>query len=159
MTSVQIFIDVGRSFDKEFPHILDLAVSMDVVISGEFMLTCKGGDNANHLEQGNLGTPVDLGSSRESIRPVWPTPQGSPVLVLGLFFQIYAKLDAFSRRGGEGSNDFLDLEFLFSTYATQIPSLRDYYDLEQRRYFWRHYATTYVAFPEQVENMKTLLGV
>ncbi|KAJ6108460.1 hypothetical protein N7523_009783 [Penicillium sp. IBT 18751x] len=142
-TSVQVFIDVGRTFDQDFPHIPDLAVSMDVVIS----------------EQGNLGTPVDLGSSRESIMPVWPTPQGSPVLVLGLFFQIYAKLDAFSRRGGEGSNDFLDLEFLFSTYATQIPSLRDYYDLEQRRYFWRHYATAYVAFPEQVENMKTLLGV
>jgi len=114
---------------------------------------------ANYLEQGNLGTPADLGSSRESIMPVWPTPQGSPVLVLGLCFQIYAKLDAFSKRGGEGSNDFLDLEFLFSTYATEIPSLRDYYDLEQRRYFWRHYATTYVAFPEQVENMKTLLGV
>lgn len=118
-----------------------------------------GSENANYLEQGNLGTPADLGSSRESISPVWPTPQGSPVLVLGLFFQIYAKLDAFSTRGQQGSNDFLDLEFLLSTYATQIPSLRDYYDLEQRRYFWRQYAETYVSFPEQVENMRTLLGV
>lgn len=34
-TSVQIFIDVGRTFDKDFPHVPDLAVSMDVVISGE----------------------------------------------------------------------------------------------------------------------------
>lgn len=34
-TSVQIFIDTGRSVDGEFPHVPDLAVSMDIVISGE----------------------------------------------------------------------------------------------------------------------------
>lgn len=133
---------------------------MDVVISGEDVLgPCMYCCRANYLEQGNLGTPADLGSSRESISPFWPTPQGSPVMVLGLFFQIYAKLDAFSRRGGEGSNDFLDLEFLFMTYASDIPSLRDYYDLEQRRCFWRQYAATYASFPQQVENMRLLLGL
>lgn len=80
-------------------------------------------------------------------------------MVLGLFFQIYAKLDAFCRRGGEGSNDFLDLEFLFMTYASDIPSIRDYYDLEQRWCFWRQYAATHAAFPRQVENMRMLLGL
>lgn len=34
-TSVQIFIDTGQSFDGEFPQVPDLAVSMDIVISGE----------------------------------------------------------------------------------------------------------------------------
>lgn len=33
-TSVQVFIDTGRSVDGEFPHVPDLAVSMDIVISG-----------------------------------------------------------------------------------------------------------------------------
>lgn len=81
------------------------------------------------------------------------------MLVLGLVFQIYAKLDAFFRRGEQGSKDFLDLEFLFTQYAAQIPTFRDYYDLEQRRYFWTQYAEAYVAFPDQVENMRLLLGV
>ncbi|CAI7646168.1 unnamed protein product [Penicillium pancosmium] len=140
-TSVQIFIDTGRSFDGEFPQVPDLAVSMDIVISG------------------NLGTPSDLQSSREPINPYRPTPLGSPVLVLSLFFQIYAKLNAYSRRGDQRSKDFFDLEFLFTQYAAQVPTFRDYYDVEQRRYFWTQYATTYGAFPDQVENMRSLLGL
>ncbi|EPS28780.1 hypothetical protein POX_f07858 [Penicillium oxalicum] len=140
-TSVQVFIDTGRSVDGEFPHVPDLAVSMDIVISG------------------HLGTPEDLQSSREPINPRRPTPLGSPVLVLGLVFQIYAKLDAFFHRGEQGSKDFLDLEFLFTQYAADIPTFREYYDLEQRRYFWTQYAEAYVAFPDQVESMRALLGV
>ncbi|KAJ5112378.1 hypothetical protein N7532_000423 [Penicillium argentinense] len=140
-TSVQIFIDTGRSHDGEFPQVPDLAVSMDIVISG------------------NLGTPSDLQASREPINPYRPTPLRSPVLVLGLFFQIYAKLDAYARRGEQGSKDFLDLEFLLTQYAAQIPTFRDYYDVEQRRYFLMHYAATYGAFPDQVDNMRLLLGL
>lgn len=34
-TAVQVFIDTGRSVDGEFPHVPDLAVSMDIVISGK----------------------------------------------------------------------------------------------------------------------------
>lgn len=44
-TSVQIFIDTGRSVDDEFPHVPDLAVSMDIVISGksQFVIShCDG---------------------------------------------------------------------------------------------------------------------
>ncbi|KAJ5569807.1 uncharacterized protein N7459_009237 [Penicillium hispanicum] len=140
-TSVQIFIDTGRSVDGEFPDVPDLAVSMDIVISG------------------NLGTPEDLQSSREPIDPHRPTPLGSPVLVLGLVFQIFAKLEAFSRRGEQDSKDFLDLEFLFTQYAAQIPTFRDVYYIDQRRYFWMQYASKYVAFPDQVENMRSLLGL
>ncbi|KAJ6135771.1 hypothetical protein N7512_000931 [Penicillium capsulatum] len=140
-TSVQIFIDTGRTVDEDFPHVPDLAVSMDIVISG------------------NLGTPADLQSSREPINPSRPTPLGSPVLVLGLVFQIYAKLDAFSRRGEQGSKDFLDLEFLLTQYTAQIPTFRDCFAVEQRRYFWSQYAATYPAFPDQVENMRKLLGL
>lgn len=108
---------------------------------------------------GHLGTPEDLQSSREPINPRRPTPLGSPVLVLGLVFQIYAKLDAFSRRGEQDSKDFLDLEFLFMQYATDIPTFRDYYDVEYRRYFWVQYASKYMAFPDQVESMRNLLGL
>lgn len=108
---------------------------------------------------GNLGTPVDLHSSREPIDPQRPTPLGSPVLVLGLVFQIYAKLDAFSRRGEQDSKDFLDLEFLCTQYAEQIPTFRDVYNIDQRRYFWARYASKYAAFPDQVENMRLLLGL
>ncbi|KAJ5281667.1 hypothetical protein N7478_007039 [Penicillium angulare] len=140
-TSVQIFIDTGRSVDGEFPHVPDLAVSMDIVISG------------------NLGTPEDLQSSREPINPHRPTPLGSPVLVLGLVFQIYAKLDAFSRRGEQDSKDFQDLEFLLTQYALQIPAFRDCFDLEQRQYFWVQYASKYATFPDQVETMRVLLGI
>ena len=111
------------------------------------------------FDTGNLGTPADLQSSREPINPWRPTPLGSPVLVLGLVFQIYAKLDAFSRRGEQGTKDFLDLEFLFTQYAAQVPTFRACFDIEQRRYFWSKYATTYAAFPDQVENMRSLLGL
>ncbi|KAJ6172662.1 hypothetical protein N7470_001729 [Penicillium chermesinum] len=140
-TAVQIFIDTGQSVDGEFPEVPDLAVSMDIVISG------------------NLGTPEDLRSSREPINPHRPTPLGSPVLVLGLVFQIHAKLDAFSRRGEQDSKDFMDLEFLFMQYATDIPAFCDYYDVDHRRYFWVQYASKYVAFPDQVESMRNLLGL
>ncbi|KAJ5172530.1 hypothetical protein N7492_005123 [Penicillium capsulatum] len=133
--------DGWRTVDEDFPHVPDLAVSMDIVISG------------------NLGTPADLQSSREPINPSRPTPLGSPVLVLGLVFQIYAKLDAFSRRGEQGSKDFLDLEFLLTQYTAQIPTFRDCFAVEQRRYFWSQYAATYPAFPDQVENMRKLLGL
>ncbi|KAJ5725654.1 hypothetical protein N7540_002059 [Penicillium herquei] len=140
-TAVQIFIDTGRSVDGEFPHVPDLAVSMDIVISG------------------NLGTPEDLQSSREPINPQRPTPLGSPVLVLGLVFQIYAKLYAFSRRGEQDSKDFMDLEFLLTQYAAQIPTFRDCFDIQHRQYFWMQYASKYATFPDQVENMRVLLGL
>lgn len=111
------------------------------------------------ISAGNLGTPEDLQSSREHINPHRPTPLGSPVLVLGLVFQIYAKLDAFFRRGEQDSKDFVDLEFLFTQYAFQIPAFRDYFSAEQRQYFWMQYAAKYATFPEQVENMRRLLGL
>ncbi|KAJ5902848.1 hypothetical protein N7495_003376 [Penicillium taxi] len=133
-TSIQIFIDTGRTFDEEFPHVPDLAVS-------------------------NLGTPEDLHSSREPINPYRPTPLASPVLVLGLVFQIHAKLDAFARRGEQESKDFVDLEFLFTQYATQIPEFRECFSSEQRRHFWLHYTGKYVGFPDQVDNMRILLGL
>lgn len=36
-TCVQIFIDTGRSHDLDFPQVSDLAVDMDVVISGTWL--------------------------------------------------------------------------------------------------------------------------
>jgi hypothetical protein len=111
------------------------------------------------ITAGNLGTPEDLQSSREHINPHRPTPLGSPVSVLGLVFQIYAKLDAFSRRGEQDSKDFVDLEFLFTQYAIQVPAFRDCFSVEQRQYFWMQYAAKYATFPEQVENMRILLGL
>ncbi|KAL5374535.1 hypothetical protein PMIN06_011958 [Paraphaeosphaeria minitans] len=140
-TSVQIFVWVGRSFDTSAPNTPDYAVSMDLVLSG------------------NLDIPASLHGACENITPVVNTPHGGSAMVLNVFYQLYAKFSAFSRRGTTSDNDFNDLVFLLNKHANELPSLRQSLNIDQRRSFLQTYSQKYVGYNESITYMKRLLGL
>lgn len=83
---------------------------------------------------GAIGTPnLSESESRESIPPSFQTPQGNPVNVIHITWQVETKFTAwFARRK---NSDYLDLVFLLNIYGREIAQWSQFLDKKMREDF------------------------
>ncbi|KAF2762092.1 hypothetical protein EJ05DRAFT_496964 [Pseudovirgaria hyperparasitica] len=139
-STVTIFVQTGKSFDADYPDVVDYPVYVDIIISGY------------------LNTPRPLHEGTEFIFPETENIQGTgPFQVLNLFNQMKAKLSAFRTRGKLSKNDFIDLIFLVFRYYDDIPTFKHSLNSEEIAMFVEEYQEVYGQDEESVAWVKEVL--
>ncbi|RMJ09166.1 hypothetical protein CDV36_011223 [Fusarium kuroshium] len=136
----QIFIHTGGQWDQDFPNSRCLAISADVIITG------------------NLGTPPDLPNGSEMIRLSPSIPRGSnpEMPVIDIFYQMTGKLQAYSDR--QSTNDYIDLQFLVMNYINEVSAISPYLDHDQLVHWFNDYEANNTDRPDFVQFMRDMLG-
>ncbi|CAK7227936.1 hypothetical protein SCUCBS95973_006712 [Sporothrix curviconia] len=127
LTCIQVFVHTGVGWDDvHFPGTPYVPISVDIIINGY------------------LGTPQGLPNGTESILPVPVTTQGTaPVSAVDLFYQMSSKLQAhYSRRTLGGTNDYIDLVFLVTSFSNTVWEMRGFLNLEHRWAFFNDFFAT-----------------
>ncbi|KAF2757514.1 hypothetical protein EJ05DRAFT_511313 [Pseudovirgaria hyperparasitica] len=137
-TAVNLFVHTGKSYDQGYDDLPDLAVQVDVIISG------------------NLNSPTDINSSTSETIIL---PNGFNARVINIFFLLRGKFNAFVTRGHTSTNDYEDLVFLITRYPMVIPQYSSYIDKEYRLKFLEKFTASNAGNEGLLRLMKQRLGL
>ncbi|KAF2818210.1 hypothetical protein CC86DRAFT_169784 [Ophiobolus disseminans] len=137
-TAVNLFVHTGKSWDQGYKDLPDLAVQVDVIISGQ------------------LNSPTEINDNTSEVVTL---PNGIKAVVVNTFYLLRGKFHAFNTRGDTNTNDYQDLVFLITKYPKVMSQHGRDIEEAYRLAFLRKYAETNAANQNFIEWMRQTLGL
>ncbi|KZM19279.1 uncharacterized protein EKO05_0005106 [Ascochyta rabiei] len=137
-TAVNLFVQTGMSYDQGYKDTPNLAVQVDVIISG------------------HLNSPTDINNNTSEVITL---PNGFNARVVNTLYLLRGKFHAFITRGKTNTNDYQDLVFLISQYQMEMPQYNSHIDKAYRLAFLDKYAEMNSGNKAFIEWMRQKLGL